>query len=164
MKILVFSDSHGTPYLMREAMEKVKPNAVIHLGDHYTDGQALEEEYPQLAFYQVPGNCDGYWCNSMVPQVLCCKVCGVLLYMTHGHIHRVKESMYSLLQDARASNAQAVLYGHTHEPDCRFEDDIWIFNPGSCGNGGKTCGLIEVENGKIVNCRIIRRQELEEMK
>lgn len=162
MKILVFSDSHSALRFMRYAIDRIKPNAVVHLGDHYDDGQTIAEEYPQLLFYQVPGNCDHYRCSDLVPRILCCRVCGVDLYLTHGHLHKVKATLYSLLADARAAKAQAVLYGHTHVADCRFEEDIWVLNPGSCGYGGGSCGLVEVEGGRIVLCRIMTQQDLEE--
>lgn len=164
MKILVFADSHSSLRFMRDAMDRIKPDAVVHLGDHYDDGQALAEENPQVDLYQVPGNCDRYRCSDLVPQILCCRVCGVDLYMTHGHLHKVKMTTYSLLADARAAKAQAVLYGHTHVADCRFEEDIWVLNPGSCGYGGGSCGLLEAEGGRIVTCRVLDQQDLEDWK
>ena len=122
------------------------------------------EEHPAVRFYQVPGNCDRYRCPPGVPEILITKVLGVELYMTHGHKHNVKLTHTSLLRDARASRVQAVLYGHTHVSDCRREEDgLWVLNPGSCGYGGGSAGLIEVENGKILDCRIIRQEDLEEM-
>lgn len=164
MKILVFSDSHSSLRFMRDAMERVKPDAVIHLGDHYDDGETIGEEYPQVSFYQVPGNCDRYRCSGLVPEILCSRVCGVDLYLTHGHLHKVKQTLSLLLADAKAAKVQAVLYGHTHVADCRLEDGIWILNPGSCGYGGGSCGIMEVERGKILSCRVLNQQELEEWK
>ena len=54
MKILVLSDSHSGMSFMRECINKVRPNALIHLGDHYDDGQTIQEEFPHLMVYQVP--------------------------------------------------------------------------------------------------------------
>ena len=88
-------------------------------------------------------------------------VFGVELFMTHGHRHNVKMGLGALLKDARASRGDAVLYGHTHQADCRREPDgLWILNPGSCGYGGGTAGLIQVEKRKIVTCRILREADL----
>ena len=61
MKILVLSDSHSGLRFMRQCIDAVKPNAVIHLGDYYDDGQAMAQEYPHLYFYAVPGNCDRHF-------------------------------------------------------------------------------------------------------
>ena len=54
MKILVLSDSHSTLSFMRRCIDAVQPDAMIHLGDHYDDGQAMAEEYPRIPLYQVP--------------------------------------------------------------------------------------------------------------
>ena len=93
------------------------------------------------------------------------RIGGVIVYMTHGHRHRVKQYLAELLRDARACGVQAVLYGHTHVADCHQEDDgLWVLNPGSCGYGGGTAGLMELENKKITSCRILRQEDLEDMR
>lgn len=161
MKILVLSDSHSSRSFMRLCVEKVMPNAVIHLGDHYADGEVLSEEYPHIPFYQVPGNCDEHRGFIRDPEVRVEKICGLWLYLTHGHRHRVKTGLFSLLRDAREAKVQAVLYGHTHSADChREEDGLWVLNPGSCGYYGGSAGLIESEQGQIVLCKIIRSEDL----
>ena len=163
MKILVLSDSHSSLRYMFSCVEEIVPDVVIHLGDYFDDGAALREAFPGIRLYQVPGNCDRYRCPPGQPEILVERILGVNLYMTHGHCHNVKLTLTRLLQDARSCRADAVLYGHTHQPDCRQEPDgMWILNPGSCGYGGRTAGLIEVENGKIVSCRILRQEDLEE--
>ena len=163
MKILVLSDSHSSLQFMFSCLEQIVPDVVIHLGDYFDDGAALREAFPGIRLYQVPGNCDRYRCPPGQPEILVERILGVNLYMTHGHCHNVKLTLTRLLQDARSCRADAVLYGHTHQPDCRQEPDgMWILNPGSCGYGGRTAGLIEVESGKIVSCRILRQEDLEE--
>lgn len=163
MKILVLSDSHSSLRFMFSCLEQIVPDVVIHLGDYFDDGAALREAFPGIRLYQVPGNCDRYRCPPGQPEILVERILGVNLYMTHGHCHNVKLTLTRLLQDARSCRADAVLYGHTHQPDCRQEPDgMWILNPGSCGYGGRTAGLIEVESGKIVSCRILRQEDLEE--
>lgn len=164
MKILVLSDSHSGLSFMRRAIKAVRPDAVIHLGDYYDDGQAMAEENRHILFHQVPGNCDRYRSYEIRPETLCYNVCGVKLYMTHGHNHRVKSGTYSLLLDARNAGAQAALYGHTHEADCHMEEDgLWVLNPGACGSFGGSVGLIETDQGKIAACRILRQADMEEM-
>jgi len=164
MKILVLSDSHSGLSFMRKMILAVKPDAVIHLGDHYEDGVAMAEEFPHLNFHQVCGNCDRYRCPPFAREFLCYGVCGVKLYMTHGHVHGVKMSLYRLLKDARDNDVQAVLYGHTHVADChREEDGLWVLNPGSCGSSGGSAGLIETCGNEIIACRILRQADLEEL-
>ena len=41
MKILVLSDSHSALSFMRRAVDAIKPDAIIHLGDHYDDGETI---------------------------------------------------------------------------------------------------------------------------
>ncbi len=161
MKILVLSDSHAGKSFMRWAIQAVKPNAVVHLGDYYRDAEDMMEENPGIPFYCVPGNCDLNRAFIPAPEIRIEKVCGILLYMTHGHRHNVKLTLHRLLADARASKVQAVLYGHTHQADCRQEDGLWVLNPGTCGIYGGTVGLIEAENGRILSCRVLTQADLD---
>lgn len=160
MKILVLSDSHSTLSFMRRCIDFVKPDVMIHLGDHFDDGTAMKEEYPGISMYQVPGNCDRYRCDPGLPEILIPRIGGVDLYMTHGHRHKVKVYLGALLRDARACGVSAVLYGHTHIPDCHQEEDgLWVLNPGSCGYYGGSAGLLEVKDGRIHTCRLLREED-----
>lgn len=161
MKILVLSDSHAGLRFMRCAIDAVRPDAVVHLGDYYGDAQTMEEEYPHIRFHMVPGNCDRYRLDRPVPEMLCYDVCGVRLFMTHGHNHHVKQTLLQLLLDARKYDAQAALYGHTHVADCRKEDGLWILNPGACGGSGGSVGVIETDGKQITSCRILQHEDLE---
>lgn len=165
MKILVLSDSHSAISFMRCCVDAVCPDAIVHLGDYFDDGQALAEEYPRIPFYQVPGNCDRFRCPRWAQEIRIEPVLGVPLYMTHGHRHNVKMDTGLLIRDARASRSAAVLYGHTHVAECRQEPDgMWVLNPGSCGYFDGSAGLMEVSGGKILSCRILRQSDLEGVK
>lgn len=164
MRILVLSDSHSGLRFMRSCIETVKPDAVVHLGDHYDDAEAMAEAYPHLRFHQVPGNCDKYRCPMSAAEVLHYPIAGVRFFMTHGHRHNVKLGIGGLLADARRSHSDIVLYGHTHQADCHQEEDgLWVMNPGSCGAYSGSAGVIRIENGKITACYVIRQADLEEM-
>lgn len=161
MKILVLSDSHSSLRFMRSCVEVVSPDAVVHLGDHYDDGEVLREEFPGIPFYQVPGNCDRYRCSPGIPEIRVERIFGLDLYLTHGHRHSVKQYLGALLRDARACCVKAVLYGHTHVADCHQEPDgLWVLNPGSCGYYGGTAGLIVTEQGQIQDCSILHEADL----
>ena len=165
MKILVLSDSHSAISFMRCCVDAVCPDAIVHLGDYFDDGQALAEEYPRIPFYQVPGNCDRFRCPRWAQEIRIEPVLGVPLYMTHGHRHNVKMDTGLLIRDARASRSAAVLYGHTHVAECRQEPDgMWVLNPGSCGYFDGSAGLMEVSSGRILSCRILRQSDLEGVK
>ncbi|MBQ3000325.1 MAG: YfcE family phosphodiesterase [Oscillospiraceae bacterium] len=163
-RILVFSDSHAGLSFMRHCIKKIQPDAIIHLGDYYDDGQTVSEEFPHIPFHAVPGNCDKYRLLRPVPEILCYDVCGVRLFMTHGHKHNVKITTGLLLADAARNNAAVALYGHTHKAECRcLPDGMWLLNPGACGSFGGSAGVIETEQGKINACYLINSMNLEEM-
>ena len=164
MRILVLSDSHSGLRFMFQCVQALKPDAVIHLGDYFDDAVALAEEFPNIKLYQVPGNCDRYRCIPGQAEILIPQIGGVSFYLTHGHRHNVKMTESLLLRDARSAKVDAVLYGHTHEAECRREEDgLWVMNPGTCGYYGGSAGLIEIEREKIVSCRILRQSDVEEM-
>ena len=164
MKILVFSDSHSSLRFMYRCVDAIKPDAVVHLGDHYDDGQALAEQYPQLTIHQVAGNCDKYRCPPDARTMLCYTLGGVMTYMTHGHLHHVKMGIGGLVADARKYGAKIALYGHTHIPDCHREPDgLWVLNPGSAGYGRSTAGILETDGENITACYILTEDQLEEM-
>lgn len=156
MKILVLSDSHASLHFMRHCVERLQPQAVIHLGDYWRDGTVIREENPDMPFYAVPGNCDRGRLDSYEPETRLEIIGGVRVFMTHGHLHGVKLTLSMLEQDARRQQAQLALFGHTHEPLCRQEDGLWLVNPGSCGYGGGSAAIVEVEHGRICHCRIYR--------
>lgn len=156
------SDSHSAMRHMRLAIDTVKPEAVIHLGDHYDDAEALSEEYSHVRFHQVPGNCDRYRCPPNTLQILCYSIGGVKFYMTHGHLHGVKSGPYRLIADAKELGAQAALYGHTHIADCHLEGDLWLINPGSCNSAEGSVAVIETFENAISSCTILPLRDLEE--
>lgn len=159
MKILVLSDSHAALSFMRRCIDQTRPDHVIHLGDHYDDGQAMADAYSHIRFHLVPGNCDRFRCPPGLPDVLCYDVGGVRIFMTHGHLHGVKSSDCRLVAAARDYGASVALYGHTHSPVCfRTEDGMWVMNPGTCGSFGGSAGLIEIDPEKNISCRILRQE------
>ena len=161
MKILVLSDSHAALRFMYYCIDAVQPDVIIHLGDFYQDAEALAEDYPDIRLYQVPGNCDRYRCPPDAPEIMRPTIGGVKIYMTHGHKHHVKMDTGWLLSDAREVGAKAVLYGHTHVPNCYQDvDGLWILNPGSCGYFGGSAGVLEIWDGKVQYCRLLREADL----
>ena len=160
MKILVLSDSHSSLRFMRKCVDKIKPDAIVHLGDYYDDGETLSQEYPHISLHQVAGNCDRYRCPIHARELLCYPIGGVMVYMTHGHNQRVKSGIGALVADAHRFGAQVALYGHTHIPDCHQEEDgLWVLNPGSAGS---SAGVLETDGQEIVACYLINEMDLEE--
>lgn len=148
---------------MRRCIAAVKPDAVVHLGDYYEDAEAMAEENPHIVFHNVLGNCDRYRCPPNTPQILAYSVCGVKLYMTHGHLYGVKSGIDRLLTASREWGVEAVLYGHTHSAVCYQEPDgLWVLNPGSCGADSGSAGVIETDGESISACYLIKQADLGE--
>lgn len=158
MKILVLSDSHSGLSFMRHCIEKVRPEHIVHLGDHFDDATAMAQEYPHIRVHQVPGNCD-MWASKSAPAIMNYAIGGVKFYMTHGHFHGVKSGLSRIIEAARESQSAAVLFGHTHEPVCIWEEDLLVMNPGSCQSWSGSVGVIEIENNRITHCSILRQDD-----
>ena len=163
MKLLVLSDSHSGRSFMRLCIEKIKPDAIVHVGDYESDGEVVQSENPGVPFYQVPGNCD-YGFGSVFSAIRIENIGGIRVFMTHGHRHGVKSGTERLIADGRSEEAQLILYGHTHIPDCHPEPGgIWVVNPGSCRSYDGSVAVVTIENCQIKGCKILRMSDLEEI-
>ena len=114
MLLAVFSDSHGVTGPMCNAVAEHKVDAVLHLGDHERDCEALREMFPTLDIRAVAGNCDLYTqeCDRRIFELG-----GVKIFMTHGHLYNVKWGLDSFLNAAGFSGAKLALFGHTHRSE-----------------------------------------------
>ena len=155
MKLLVFSDSHGMPLYMREALERHRTaDAVIFLGDGMRDFEAMRALFPETAFYAVRGNCD-FGSDAPVKMVL--DLGGARIFCTHGHAYNVKYGLYSAVCAAREEKANLLLFGHTHEPLETYDDGLYILNPGSVSAYPASYGIVELSSAGIVT-NIIHRK------
>lgn len=147
-RILVFSDSHRSLGNMYEAVERLKPNLVIHLGDMLRDAQELSHAYPMQAIVMVPGNCDG-WTDEPLQKLI--EVQGKKILLSHGHIWQVKHSYDAALAAARRAGADLVMFGHTHRAYCAHEEDgLWVLNPGSARY---SYAIVRITGGEI-DCQL----------
>ncbi len=161
MHILVVSDSHGAQNFMRRCVEQLRPDMILHLGDYYSDGEALHERYPEIPFLQVPGNCDLHRMPLSARRILIPTIGGVVTYMTHGDLQNVKMNLDGLKLSGRKAGAGLVVFGHTHVPHCeQTEDGMWVLNPGSCGYFNASAGMVEIEDQQVRSCRILTGQDL----
>ncbi len=150
--LIVLSDSHGDNAVISRILAAEKTiSAVIYLGDGIVDMVTALAAYPGLRCYSVSGNCDF---RSFAPHEALAPFEKVIVYYTHGHIHGVKYDTKALAQAAKVRGATLALFGHTHKPMCDEQEDLTLFNPGSCGRcytGEDTYGVITIEDGKIVS-------------
>lgn len=152
MKILVFSDSHSYTDFMVECTRRVMPDVLIHLGDYYLDTEVLTQNFPDIPLYAVPGNCDRYRAGFLPESTCVVDLDGVRFLLTHGHLQGVKQDLTRLKLRARHENADAVLFGHTHEKLITQDDGLWLINPGTCGFFNTSAALIITDNKKISHC------------
>ena len=147
MRILVVSDSHGRSSLLYEAVEN-EPSAaaLVFLGDGLREAEEVALAYPGLRFFAVCGNCDLGAVHT--PAVREERLGGVPFLMTHGHLFGVKTGVGALKREALTRGVQVVLYGHTHIPDVRYENGLYLLNPGSIAHSG-TYGTVDIESGRV---------------
>ncbi len=146
MRILVFSDSHGNSRPIRDAiMLHPEADMIIHLGDGERDIQNLSSFSENKRVVQVCGNCDF---ASLLPANEIIDVCGKRIFCTHGHNEQVKYMMSIFENKARVSGAHIALYGHTHQAVTKYDDGLYIMNPGSARIG--EYGIIDIERNGIM--------------
>lgn len=150
MRILVISDTHGHVDALSVTLNaEPRAEVVFHLGDGEEDAYRVKNAYPDKLFLQVRGNND--W-GSDAPAAEIFMAMGVRIFYTHGHTYQVKYGETDLLRAARERKADIVLYGHTHTAVNRYEDGLYIMNPGALGGYDSSYGTIEItERGILTN-------------
>lgn len=146
MRILVFSDSHGSDKTLCDAMLLHKDaEMIIHLGDGERDFEALEFAVKGRRLVQVCGNCDFY---SLLPCNEFIDAAGVRIFCSHGHTELVKHGTQAFIQKAKNAGARIALYGHTHQSVTAYDDGLYIMNPGCARNG--EYGVIDITPSGIM--------------
>lgn len=162
MNILVFADSHGRNISMVAAIEREKPDAVIHLGDYAGDAKELERIFPALPIYSVRGNNDF---DAEVPLNATITPGNLPIYITHGHRERVSMLSTGILSDrAKEEGCVLALFGHTHRMTLELENGVLICNPGSISlprGGAASYARLTIENARL--CAITLLDEDGEM-
>ena len=150
-RILVFSDSHGSIFVMEKLMISPPEGlaAVFHLGDGSEESELLMQKYPQYAYIGVKGNCDFY--DRRHRETVFTERSGVKFMLTHGHAYGVKSSLDMAAINAAAEDASVVLYGHTHTQDDRIIKtaigNVRTVNPGSARMA--EYAIITVDDGEV---------------
>lgn len=127
MRILLISDTHGKRVNLKTVIERVRPDAIYHMGD----GEGDEDYIRSVAgcpLEIVRGNCDY---GSDLPTELVLSVGRHVVMLTHGHLYHVNSGTEMLEEAARQKGADAVVYGHTHCPEVIYREGMMIVNPGS---------------------------------
>ncbi len=162
-KLLVFSDSHGDRWDIRDALTAHAGTAdvVFHLGDGALDLLEVAQEFQPLTVRCVMGNCDASMLFSLrghTPPPLedVAEIGGVRFLLLHGHTRNAKYTNVRMLELAEEKDCAAVLFGHTHAAVCRYEPAphdpekrILVFNPGCLRADPHPYGVIYVRDGVI---------------
>jgi len=132
---------------MLRAVALEHPDYVFHLGDVLQDIRALARDWPGLPTVSVAGNCDG---QVSAPAERMVELAGKRFFLTHGHPYSVKMGRSAVVAAARAQNADAVFFGHTHQAYCQKEGGLWVMNPGSVGAYSMgTYGVVWLEGSQM---------------
>lgn len=153
LKAAVFSDTHSNTLPMLETIRLWKPDVVIHLGDHSRDADEIREEFPDVAVYNVRGNCDFY---ADAPDTDIVPLGPVKAFITHGHLYSVDwGTVDSLVYAAQEAGASIAMFGHTHRAEYTELGGVQVLNPGTAGKGRElTWASVEVfDNGGVI-CQI----------
>lgn len=150
MRILIFSDTHDKIDRCITAINSMpRVDMILHAGDCVSDAEDLSYAYPHIPVHFVKGNNDFY---TNVPSELLINADNKRIFITHGHLQRVKfDAEYeTLIEQANERSADLAVFGHTHEPYEGFFGNLTLLNPGSIRYGG-TYAICDIENEKIKN-------------
>lgn len=159
MKIIVFSDSHRDVDTMIIATNYEKPDMIIHLGDYVGDALKLKEAFPDIPMQLVKGNGDfATHCKSEKTLSINNKK----IIITHGHRYSVKMGISRLVNYGMYSDADIILFGHTHFPYLQQHECLWVMNPGRGGkisgrDNNTSYGLITFKDNDF-ECEIVHQQ------
>jgi uncharacterized protein len=138
----IVSDTHG---LLRDellvALRGV--DLILHAGDIGSPEAlvGLQSLAPVLA---VRGNVDGGWAAAL-PETAVAEAGSALIYLLHD--------LQRLDLDPAAAGFQAVISGHTHQPDIYRQNGVLYLNPGSAGprrfNLPISSALLHYEGGDL---------------
>lgn len=154
IKCLVLSDSHGRVDNLRRAVKR-RPDvdAVIFLGDGLSDLEYLlpDIQSPVLA---VRGNCDfgREYLGRPVYKVDSITLADKKIIFTHGDLYGAKYGHDGLVRLAEQTDADIILYGHTHIKDEKYIDGKYYLNPGTVAGGGlpATAGLLTLTDSGVL--------------
>ena len=156
MRIGIVSDTHRFTTAIDKAIPYLKHcDLIVHAGDNIDDSYYIEAvtDVPVVA---VKGNCDFYSDPGNDEETFMAEDKKVLV--CHGHNYGIKYNLYDLEKRAQDSNADIVIFGHSHVPCYEEKDGVVFINPGSTslprGGSSKGLGILDVESGEITYERI----------
>lgn len=151
MTIYVFSDTHHHTGRIFSLLKKDPPDAIFHLGDNTADADVISRAFQSIPLYCVAGNCDPF---SSAPEDLFLEIDGFKFFLCHGHRYYVKNTLSAVIAKALKLKADAVFFGHTHNPVIRNDShsDLLIINPGNAEYNG-TLRYVTVKTSPVLSAK-----------
>ncbi len=153
MKIGIISDTHDNIKNTEKAVRVFKDSGVeyvLHAGDIISTRTAMLFSELKAKFIAVYGNCDHDEALRAVIESF-----GGEIHRKHAKLNFDGREIYMTHIPRRIdmlnkrSDADLIIYGHTHKRDIRWVDDTLIVNPGECSEryqGSKSVVIVELEN------------------
>ena len=118
MKILIARDSHRMTANLLTAIDREKPDMLIHLGDIEDDPNpvAAAAGSPETPCIFIKGNCDYNSSGSVLIRRSVFTLHGHRFYCCHGHHERVNQGLTTIAVAASDEKCDIALFGHTHVP------------------------------------------------
>lgn len=131
MNVAIISDTHlprGTRRLPARCLDQLsRADLILHAGD-FVAASVLSELGELAPVEAVYGNMDESALQASLPEQRVVEVGGARLGMVHVPGPRSGRAERLV---AAFPHCDAVVYGHTHEPEATRFDGVWILNPGS---------------------------------
>jgi uncharacterized protein len=144
LRVGVVSDTHGffDPALI-EVFRGV--DRILHAGD-VGRAELLEELGGIAPVVAVRGNVDRAPALLQLPERIDVELGGISVQLVHQ------------IAEARPQQStRAIVFGHSHRADCRWQENILYLNPGAAGRQGfhvqRTVALLTI--GSSLECRMI---------
>jgi len=140
---------------MEYAVDRVNPDAIVHLGDNIDDTVRIREKLSDIPFHLIKGNIDTQTKGDVEKLI---SIENIIIFLTHGHEYQVKEGLSRLIKRAQDLGADLVLFGHTHGAAIVEEQGITLMNPGQMQfhkeRQKASYGVVTIKDGKF-DCETI---------
>jgi putative phosphoesterase len=155
MNVAVISDTHlprGARTIPAACLERLRAaDAIVHAGDFTSFVTLVELESLGTPLHGVHGNMDDADVRAQLPAERVVELAGARIGMTHDPGPRAgREERLA----RRFPGCDAVVYGHTHEPQVTDHGGVWILNPGSPTERRRapahTMLMLEIASGRVV--------------